>query len=1233
MDAQTDSDPAETNDQTRFFKNLTNDELSMMSNRQKGFIISIRALDPSIAGTNLKEAIAEMFPPSHLFSDEIKEIPSVWMELRKHLDLHGATLQQHSSRRIILTLAHSLYEDAEDREAAVSIANSIVAEGRRPRNQSQTDDTLPPGRPPDTGDSDSRPLPTERVAHNVAMRLKDNEKKFSGDIGDCWMEFVDEYDQISLDYNLTQPQKLQYMHNILHKDAHRFYVDRVKAYATTFDQAVRMIDSEYNSPVRQNRVKNVLTSLRVTNFMNENVDTAMALAKVYKLILKLSRQVPFSHRGDAHRIEFLRGAVIGFNWSREPLSRIATNDLTFQQLYGELESAVQLDKESRIATIRDRAGASTKDEPEDAVAINYAGQGRYGHPRQSAPGKTNFKATRTDPLSIMGCFNCDSPEHMARNCTQPKNFSKAAARKLEYHQKKKTPNSVHVVLAHLCQQLDHEIHDDDDHSDPINDAQIFMNVVAGATDTGAMPSTQDEEDDPIDIFSVNTVFQATVHHEFLGACIDSGAQRTVIGHKQAEAYTALTGIRKADKARGNMPKYKFGDTTHDGLGKMKVRIPIKEDYFVDIEASVVDVDVPLLIGLDVLGRLKVILDFNEFTMSSTTENWTIPLSRKMGHAYIEWADSILYTELELRRMHKHFYHPSTEKLYAVIKRAEPSTTHTGIYDILDKVRNTCETCQRNSREPHRFRVSLPGEECTFNRIVSMDIMSLDSKPVLHVVDRDTKLGAACFLDGESAAHVWRAFLNIWVSVYVGYPDYVAIDQGPQFQSHEFKSFLNSAGIQLRPSGIESHNALGNGERYHSYLRSVYHKVRDDATQLSKADALRLAIKAVNDTAGPAGLVPTLLVFGVMPRLPIHPKDLPEQRDRMQAMQSARTEMTKIVAKTRVHVALSKNVPAAADAAIRILDKVLVYREKPVNKWLGPYNVLDINGKIVHVDINGKSSQFSVDKVKPFQEAGETDDVAPNGEHEYDDHGTPSPTDADGNDLELDEWGRHIDRYWNMDRELTGDEVNVFTIKIVKPNDERAMRKDFQDAKRDEVQGLSKRQIWTPISEASIPKNANILGGRFILSLKNCDTPDEKAKVRYVAQGFKDHDKPYMVHDVSTLRVSSIRTVLSVAVIKGFRIFSHDVTQAYLQSKTNLTRKVYIRPKQEDRKVLGIKNGEVFRLVRPLYGLCDAGDYWTHTMETHLVNDLKMQQASGDSALFFWKKMVSYAVSLACTLTI
>lgn len=64
------------------------------------------------------------------------------------------------------------------------------------------------------------------------------------------------------------------------------------------------------------------------------IDAEMELSKVYKLIFRLSLQVPSTHRRDSHRIYFLLREVIGYYWSREWLYIVVTNFLQFQHLYG-----------------------------------------------------------------------------------------------------------------------------------------------------------------------------------------------------------------------------------------------------------------------------------------------------------------------------------------------------------------------------------------------------------------------------------------------------------------------------------------------------------------------------------------------------------------------------------------------------------------------------------------------------------------------------------------------------------------------------------------------------------------------------------------------------------------------------------------------------------------------------------------------------------------------------------
>ena len=82
--------------------------LADLNDKQKGFVSSVRHLEATEAaqGDGLLRIFADMFPPADLFSKELCELPAVYTELRNFLDSHGANMQQHSSRRIMMTLAH-----------------------------------------------------------------------------------------------------------------------------------------------------------------------------------------------------------------------------------------------------------------------------------------------------------------------------------------------------------------------------------------------------------------------------------------------------------------------------------------------------------------------------------------------------------------------------------------------------------------------------------------------------------------------------------------------------------------------------------------------------------------------------------------------------------------------------------------------------------------------------------------------------------------------------------------------------------------------------------------------------------------------------------------------------------------------------------------------------------------------------------------------------------------------
>lgn len=74
------------------------------------------------------------------------------------------------------------------------------------------------------------------------------------------------------------------------------------------------------------------------------------------------------------------------------------------------------------------------------------------------------------------------------------------------------------------------------------------------------------------------------------------------------------------------------------------------------------------------------------------------------------------------------------------------------------------------------------------------------------------------------------------------------------------------------------------------------------------------------------LEPTILVYGVIPRFVIINIELPNQKDRMEAIKTAQAEMTAKVAERRIRTALAHEIPPAADQSFKVGEEVLVNSE-------------------------------------------------------------------------------------------------------------------------------------------------------------------------------------------------------------------------------------------------------------------------------------------------------------------
>lgn len=726
--------------------------------------------------------------------------------------------------------------------------------------------------------------------------------------------------------------------------------------------------------------------------------------------------------------------------------------------------------------------------------------------------------------------------------------------------------------------------------------------------------------------------------------------------------------------RAKAASFLFGGVSTPSLGTVRIRVPVSPTLYADLSVDVVDLDVPFLFGLDMFDELGLYVNNVEDRLKCDRRAIATPLVRKGNHIYLEWGNEAHYTTTELDRLHRHFAHPHPERLAAILRQAKDPNVTTGTRQQLDQLSEECDVCQRLARAPGRFRVALPPGDIAFNRTVLIDIMYLDGDPVLYVIDKDTRFGAAGFMSaGETAEATWKLYDRIWASVYVGHPEAMHADQGPQFRSATWAALAHSAGITLVNSGVESHNALGSGERYHAFLRNVYRRVHAEHPGLDKESMLAMAVAAVNQTAGTGGLTPTLLVFGVIPRMPVAPIRVPSQQDRSAALITARKEMAAQVARTRVRTALSTPVPADADRDVQPGTQVLVYREPPVDSRQGPYTVVVQTNKTVSVAVDGQLKTFAIDRIKAYKSptaeattmtrstVPETPTVTPSDTAFPETVSASVPTDAvsgtagntaglrppeqpivdvapsPGDEGDLPPDGAWLDAILGSEQLLckvhqAGEEAlrrkqmpempglvdehaAVYITVDVPTGDARIKTARFRAAARKEAEGLQDRGAFRKIKRCDLPPRANVIKGRFVFTLKEFNTPEEQAKARYVAQGQLDKAKAFVVHNSSTLRQRSTRIILSTSVNHGFRIFFHDITQAYLQSQEGFTREIYLDPRPADRELFDLADDEVLLLLLPLYGVCDAGDYWIDTMSTHLRGDLAMVPLVADPSMF------------------
>jgi len=174
-------------------------------------------------------------------------------------------------------------------------------------------------------------------------------------------------------------------------------------------------------------------------------------------------------------------------------------------------------------------------------------------------------------------------------------------------------------------------------------------------------------------------------------------------------------------------------------------------------------------------------------------------------------------------------------------------------------------------------------------------------------------------------------------------------------------------VEVKEVPVEAHNSIGKVERYHAPLRHSYEIFKSElqGEKLDKETILQMAVKAVNDTAGPNGLVPILLVFGAYPRITEQDPPSPAIIKRAEAIRTAMKEIRRLHAERQVQEALAmRNGPDTSQVLdLPLQSLVRVWRER--KGWKGPYRLMATNGETYTIEMPYGPTDFRTTVVKPF----------------------------------------------------------------------------------------------------------------------------------------------------------------------------------------------------------------------------------------------------------------------------
>ena len=184
--------------------------------------------------------------------------------------------------------------------------------------------------------------------HTVESHFK--EKKFTGSLTQSIDNLISVFHVYSVQQALNLSQMSLFIVDSLADPARQYFLTHCSS-NMPFQEIVNIMRWRYSSETRKLQIQFEMDSLDITVHIHDNdiKKARIGTTRIIDRINSLAPQLPAGFGDDAHKIRYLRRAVMGQYWAQTPISHIARSRYSFVQFITALEESLQIIEESSRA--------------------------------------------------------------------------------------------------------------------------------------------------------------------------------------------------------------------------------------------------------------------------------------------------------------------------------------------------------------------------------------------------------------------------------------------------------------------------------------------------------------------------------------------------------------------------------------------------------------------------------------------------------------------------------------------------------------------------------------------------------------------------------------------------------------------------------------------------------------------------------------------------------------------